>query len=145
MYPLSVRPEKAAYLGERGSKGSQWSQRQPPFQLMGTHMKTTLHICYRCVSDLGPACTSSLVVGSVSVSPLYKLFGCWFSLCEPTCAWVSCFCGSSGGVLDSSGSFNPSPYFCSLCLCVWLFLFICLFVCLFVCCGFGFSRQGFSV
>jgi hypothetical protein len=32
-------------------------------------MKTKLHVCYKCVSDLGPACICSLVVGLVSVSP----------------------------------------------------------------------------
>lgn len=35
----------------------------------GTHMETKLHICYICSGDLGSAPASSLVGGSVSVSP----------------------------------------------------------------------------
>jgi hypothetical protein len=62
-YPLPLRPDKTAQLGEQdphaGSRicSSCW----------GTQIKTKLHICsYICVGVLGPAHVCSLVGGSVS-------------------------------------------------------------------------------
>ena len=82
------------------SKGSQWSQRQHPFQLLGDpHEDQAARLLQMCQWPR---------------SSLHMLFGCWFSLCEPLWDQVSCLCRFSCGAFDSSGSCNPSPYFCSL-------------------------------
>ena len=64
-FPAETQPG-SPYRG-RGSNGRQQSQKQPQLQLLGDHIKTKLHIGYKCVEDLGPA----------------MFFGLWFSSSEP--------------------------------------------------------------
>jgi hypothetical protein len=68
-HPLPLTPDKAAQLGEKDPKAGNRVRVSLCFNCYETHMKTKLHICYKCVGGLGPATACSLVGGLISVSP----------------------------------------------------------------------------
>lgn len=57
--PMEAQPGSLA--SRRVSNDRQWSQTHLPFQYLGTHMKSKLHIYYKWVGCLGPDLTRSLV------------------------------------------------------------------------------------
>jgi hypothetical protein len=68
LYPFPPRPDKTGQLGEGDPKTGNRIRHSPHYNCSGTHRKTELHICYKCVGLLGPFLACSLVGGSVSVS-----------------------------------------------------------------------------
>jgi hypothetical protein len=86
-------------IQERG-KGIKWQATEiktVPAPLLGAHMKTKLHFCYKCVGGLGPAPAYSLVSDPGSVTP-------------PPWSQVSWFCGSSCGVIGPSNLLSSIPH-----------------------------------
>ena len=67
-HPLPLRPEKAVELRENDLMAGNRVRDSPHYNCQGTHMKTKLHICYKCVGGLGSGHVQSLFGGPVSVS-----------------------------------------------------------------------------
>jgi hypothetical protein len=66
---LSQWDQKGSSIRGTASTDRQQIQEQPPLQLLGSHMKIKLHICYICGEGLSLARVCSLVNGSMSGSP----------------------------------------------------------------------------
>jgi hypothetical protein len=103
--PTEAQPGSPS-RGEGNPMAGNRNQDSPHTTCLGTHMKTKLHICYKCVGDLGPAPACSLVGGPGSVVP--PLF---------QARWLS---GFSCGALDLSKLLTSIPHsstkFPGLCL-----------------------------
>jgi hypothetical protein len=89
-----LRVDKGSPTRRKGSKGSQQSQKQPRFQLLGDPYED--QAAYLLHMRRGP--------GSIPC----MLSGWWFGLHKPFRAQVHCRCRSSCDILNLSGSFNPS-------------------------------------
>ena len=99
-----MRVDKGSPTRRKGSKGSQQSQKQPRFQLLGDPYED--QAAYLLHMRRGPGFSPSSFGGceaSVS-SNEYRLVG----LHKPFRAQVHCRCRSSCDILNLSGSFNPS-------------------------------------
>jgi hypothetical protein len=97
VYPLPLRPDKAAQLGQQGPYiGRQQSGIVPIPVIRGPTWRSSyvllLHMC----------------VGW-GRSSLFMLFGWWFSVWEPSRVQVSWHCWSSSRVSISCGLLNPPP------------------------------------
>jgi hypothetical protein len=67
-HPFPLKPNQAVQLGVGDPMAEDRVRDSPPSTCKGTHMKTKLHICYKCVEVLGPAPACPFIGGSVSVN-----------------------------------------------------------------------------